>query len=111
MMSGQTEEELQWQEAFQNRLKKRNFEQFSILLFDFHDSCQEQKSLLRKILFDDHTSVKYWADYIQFACEKFDKKNHLQRLVNKALEFLDEKVLKDDASFLSIHLNSAKLKR
>jgi hypothetical protein len=110
-MSIQSEEECQWLDAFQNRLKKRNFEQFSILLFDFHESSLEQRILLHRILFDDHTSVTYWANYIEYACANFDKKNHLQRLVNKALEFLDEKNLKDDPSFLAIHLNSVKLKR
>ncbi len=104
-------EDSQWLDAFQQKIKKRNFEQFGILLFNFHDSTAEQKTLLHKILFQDHTSVQFWSDYIQYACNNFDKKNHLQRLANKALEFLDEQILRDDSLFLRIHLHSARLKR
>jgi hypothetical protein len=112
-MTFNSEEEAQWLDAFQQRLKKRTFEQFSILLLDFNECCQEQKRLLEKILFDDHNSVDHWSRYIRFVSVHFDQKNQLQlqRLINKALEFLNEKQLKDNSQFLEIHILLAKLKR
>lgn len=100
-----------WVKAFNDKLRVKPFEQFSLLLCDL-DSCESaQKDLLKKILFDDHASPVYWGEYISYAFKKFpERKLQLQRLVNKALETVDEKENKNNRHFAAIHVQSAKLK-
>lgn len=104
-------DEESWQKAFEAKIKTKSFETFSLFMFDQKTNEAQQRQLLGSILFDDHKSPKVWAAYIQYVSEKFkDKKSHLQRLINKALELLDEKALANDRDFLSIHLCSINLK-
>lgn len=101
-----------WQQAFNERLKTKTFEQFSLLLFDVDTADPKQSKLLQKILFTDHTSVVYWGDYIEYVFSIFpNRKLQLQRLLNKALEFVDEKVNRNHRHLTMLHLKSAELKR
>lgn len=105
-------EESAWIAAFDLHLRKKSFEQFKLLLCDFATSSEEQRQLLGKILFEDHNNASYWADYIHYAYQQFgDRKLHIQRLLNKALEILDEGSNKNNHAFLLIHLQSIKLKK
>jgi len=80
----------EWIVAFNNKLKVRAFEQFSLLLFDKDSNNKdnnEQRQLLRKILFENHQSVLYWYDYINHVINKYPgRKLQLQRLINKAID-------------------------
>ncbi len=107
----QEQEEI-WLQMFERKIKSKSFEQFSLLMFDFKTAKIEQKQLLHPILFSDHLSSVYWKGYIEYAFQTFkEKKLHLQRLINKALELLEEKKFLCDRSFLAIHLSSIELKR
>lgn len=106
------EHEEGWIKNFEEKIKSKSFEQFSLLMFDFKTAKYEQKELLRLILFSNHLSTVFWKDYIEYTFNAFkEKKLHLQRLINKALELLDEKQFLCDRSFLAIHLFSVELKR
>mmetsp|Transcript_31467 Transcript_31467/g.34392 ORF Transcript_31467/g.34392 Transcript_31467/m.34392 type:complete len:814 (+) Transcript_31467:71-2512(+) len=106
----QEQEEI-WLQMFERKIKSKSFEQFSLLMFDFKTAKIEQKQLLHPILFSDHLSSVYWKGYIEYAFQTFkEKKLHLQRLINKALELLEEKKFLCDRSFLAIHLSSIELK-
>lgn len=105
-------EESAWKEAFERHLRKKSFEQYKLLLFEFGTSKALQRELLGKILFIDANNANYWADYINFVWEKFhDRKLHLQRLVNKALEILDENQHKHEHAYLTIQLKFVTFKR
>ena len=98
-------------DAFNSRLKTKAFEQFSLLLCDLEKSNDQQLSLLHSLL-EDHRSLQKWAQYITYVSARHpDRKFQLQRLINKALEFLDENELNGKEEFLDIHLYSVKLKR
>ena len=74
---------------------------------------EEQIALLKPLLFEinGHTLAANWGRYIAYTARKFtDKSAHLQRLINKALEFLGESENKDDQFYLALHLRSAHLK-
>ena len=105
----------EWTIAFTEKLKTKAFESISLLMFDEHEIAQDQvkQKLLNKLLMTDHKSVSLWAEYIDisFKANYPQKKLQLQRLVNKALEVLDEKELKDNRQYVSIHLHSADLKK
>jgi hypothetical protein len=101
-----------WLQEFERKIKTKGFEQFSILLFDYKAASTEQKCLLGYILFENQLSPLFWNNYITFAFENFkERKSHLQRLINKALEILDEKSFLSNRDYLRIHLNSISLKR
>jgi hypothetical protein len=75
------------------------------------DECNKKLSLEEKKSFDE-CYCKSWAEYLEctFQLHFPDRKLQLQRLVNKSLEFLNEKNLKDNKHFLEVHLFSTKLK-
>jgi hypothetical protein len=99
-------------EIFNEKLKTKTFEQFSILMCDLDQCDPDQRCLLHSLLVDDYKSVKNWSEYISYVVSNNpERKLQLQRLINKSLEFLDESELKDDKHYLAIHLESAKLKR
>lgn len=101
-------------QAFNDQLKRKPFEQVSLLLCDFERCSDEQIKLLNNLLFSKRKECdsRAWADYIKYTCKSFpDRRLQLQRLVNKALELLDENVHKNDKNFLSIYLNSALLRK
>ena len=88
--SSTSSNDCEWIIAFNNKLKVRSFEQFSLLLFDKDSNNKDnivQRQLLRKILFENHQSVSYWYDYINHVINKYpERKLQLQRLINKALD-------------------------
>ena len=97
--------------AFNAKIKLKSFEQFSLLLCDLEKCDKTQKSLLYNILLKDHTSPTYWFDYVNFATTTFTgRKMQLQRLVNKAIECIDEEKHRMNKSNLLLHLSSASLK-
>ncbi len=99
--------------AFNNVLRTKAREEFKLMLCDL-DKCEpRQIALLRALLFDKngHTSATNWDKYIAYTSVMFlDRTAHLQRLVNKAFEFLEESDYKDDQYYLAMHLRSAALK-
>ena len=113
----------EWNAMFTKKIQKRKFENFSLLLCDVDedllDSCgvqdedsQEQRQLLHRVLFEDHLSVDYWSDYCCHTIAKFPSRRlQLQRLINKALEFIDEQTNTDGTKYLNLHMHLAKLKR
>lgn len=105
------QDEQLWLDAFDQKIKTKSFEAFSLLLCDFSRAPDKQKVLLNEILFKDHCSATYWAAYIEYACKTFPtRKLQLQRLINKGLELLDEAIYKNDKDYLIIHINLANLK-
>jgi hypothetical protein len=112
MFADYPEEETLWLNEFERKIKTKGFEQFSVLLLDLKTASTEQKCLLGNILFQNHLSPCFWNNYIINAFENFkERKSHLQRLINKALEILDEKSFLSSEDYLRIHLNSVSLKR
>ena len=102
-------------ESFDLRLKQKSFEQFSILLCD-PDSCQAQhKTLLERLLFsseESHRCPQIWLDYINYSTKVYpDRKMQLQRLVNKAIDCVDESKHRATKQLLMLYLFSASLKR
>jgi hypothetical protein len=98
--------------AFKEKIQAKPFEQISLLLFDVNNCEQVQKDLLERILFVDAADPTYWSDYVNHAITAFpEKKLQLQRLVNKAIEKIDETLHRDHEGLLSLHLASASLKR
>ena len=109
--------ECEWIQAFNNKLKVRSFEQFSLLLFDkdaVSNDNSEQRQLLRKVLFENHQSASYWYDYISHVIIKFPgRKLQLQRLINKALDCVTDGNAKENRTnrhFVSLYLLSAQYK-
>ena len=103
---------LEWIAEFNRKIRVKAFEQFSLLLCDIDTSDAEQKEKLEKILFNDHTSPVFWLSYVDYVSRIFpERKLQLQRLVNKALELIDESSNKDVESYIKLHLQSAALKR
>lgn len=105
----------EWVQAFNNKLKVRSFEQFSMLLFDIDDKDNnEQRKLLKNILFENHHSALYWYEYIKHIISKFPgRKLQLQRLINKALDCLtdnDDKEYHTNRHVVSLYLLSAQYK-
>jgi hypothetical protein len=110
-MSASSDNEDAWLEAFNEKIKTKSFEQFSLLLCDVQRAPEVQKQLLAAILFNDHRSLINWVAYLEYANHVFgSRKLQLQRLLNKALELLDENLFKNEKSYLNIHLSSAALK-
>lgn len=103
-----------WMKVFTEKLKVKAFEQFSILLCDpMNPSCDlQQKQELYNILFVNHKSPNFWESYIS-SCERLypEKKLQLQRLLNKAIETIDEKEHKDSDAYINIHIQVAAIKR
>jgi hypothetical protein len=99
-------------QAFDTKIKKKPFEQFSLLLCDL-ENCEEiQKNLLKNILFGDESSPLGWLDYINYLINQFpNRKMQLQRLVNKAIDCIDEDKHRMSKHLLSLHMISASLKR
>lgn len=99
-------------ECFNTRVKTKSFEQFHLMMVDWKSASMRQKQILYNILFLDAKSVDYWKDYVDLVVELFpDRKLQLQRLISKALEMLDEKQLKENPKYLSIHISLAQFKR
>ena len=101
-----------WVDEFTSKLQNKQYEQFSILMCDI-DSCEpQQRELLRNILFKDHTSLKYWYDYVNCVAKLFpDRKNQVQRVINKAIECIDERENKDNRQYIELHIQCAKLQQ
>jgi hypothetical protein len=105
-------DEPSWVRAFEEKIKTKSYESFSLLLFDWKLAEEHQKTLLSQLLFEDHLSPQNWSNYLSCMVERFqDKKSHIQRIINKALELLDERKFLNDRHFLQIHLFSIELKR
>ena len=105
-------EEAAWNAAFEAHLRKKQFEKFNLLMCDISTCTEAQRDLLGKILFVDHLDVNYWYDYVEYANQHFsDRKLHIQRLIHKALEILDESKLKQSHPYLMLHLQSIKFKK
>ena len=106
--------ECEWMQAFNNKLKVRSFEQFSMLLFDIDNKDNnEQRQLLKKILFENHHSALYWYEYIKHVISKFPgRKLQLQRLINKAIDCLnnDDKEYHTNRHVVNLYLLSAQYK-
>ena len=101
-----------WINGFNEKIRLKPFEQFSILLCDLDNCISEQRDLLGSILFGDHLNPQNWHAYVSFATKAFpERKLQLQRLVNKALEILDEKINGDNFYYAALHVMSARLKR
>jgi len=99
--------------AFASRIKTKQFETFnSIFIVDFASCDAEQTQLLVGLLLADNgdeKSTEKWHNYVSYAMNKYSsKKSQLQRLVNKALEMVNE--LADCPFFVGLHLFSAQLK-
>ena len=114
-----------WTNQFEKYFKTKTFEQISLLLFDFsisyptdeQDVHVRQKKLLYNIMFlrdsqSQEDACVAWSEYIKltFQLNFPNRKLQLQRLVNKALEFLSEQTLKTFKPFVDIHLMAASLK-
>jgi hypothetical protein len=100
----------EWINSFNQKLKLKAFEQFSLLLCD-HNSDEQQKRLLQAILFEDHRSPNAWNSYILHCIHLYPDKNlQLQRLVNKAIEMIDESLNQDNEDYFNILIESALLK-
>ena len=116
--SSTSSNDCEWIIAFNNKLKVRAFEQFSLLLFDKDTNSKdnnEQRQLLRKILFENHQSVSYWYDYINHVIIKYPgRKLQLQRLINKALDCVtvDSNAIDNRTNkyFVNLYLLSAQYK-
>lgn len=101
----------QWVNAFNQHLKLKSFEQFSLLLCEIGKCDDTQKTLLYNILFDDHKNPKYWNDYVNYVVHLFpERKQQLQRLASKAIETIDEKVYRDDESYIQLNILYAMMK-
>ena len=99
--------------AFNNILRTKEREEFKLLLCDVETCDEKQKDLLKPLLFekDGHQVAENWGNYLAYTITSFPDRNvHLQRLVNKALEFLDETQNRDNKFYLGVHLRSAQLK-
>ena len=109
----------EWNAMFTKKIQKRKFENFSLLLcevdedlIDGDDDSQEHRRLLHRVLFEDHMSVEYWSDYCCHTIAKFPSRRlQLQRLINKALEFIDEEKNAACAKYLNLHVQLVILKR
>ncbi len=103
----------QYYTAFNSVLKTTEREDFNLLLCDL-DTCKEQqKALLKPLLLEEngHQVAEYWGKYIAYVIKSLSERNvHLQRLVNKALDFLPAAENRDNKFYLGIHLQSAGLK-
>jgi hypothetical protein len=110
-----------WINAFNEKLKMRSFEQFSLLLCDLSNCEIEQKNILYKILFEeinenDNQSAENWCNYVSYVMKKFpNSRLQLQRLVVKSLEALTKVVasnliIRQSRSYLTLHLCFAQLK-
>lgn len=110
-----------WINAFNEKLKLRSFEQFSLLLCDLSNCEIEQKNILYKILFEeidenDNQSAENWCEYVSYVMKRFpNSRLQLQRLVVKALEALTKIVasnllIRQSRSYLTLHLYFAQLK-
>ena len=78
-----------WINKFNNNLKTKTYENFSILLFDIVKYDNKQKELLYKILFINYQSIEYWSNYIDYIISIFpDRKLQIQRLINKSMEII-----------------------
>ena len=89
-----------WINKFNNNLKTKTYENFSILLFDIVKYDNKQKELLYKILFINYQSIEYWSNYIDYIISIFpDRKLQIQRLINKSMEIIQ-------LSSTSSHINN-----
>ena len=78
-----------------------------MLMFDFTTSNQTQRSLLYKIVFEDHNSIRYWMDYIQFIATNENNFNSICRLLNFAFTFIDKPENYNDETFIQLCLFKA----
>jgi hypothetical protein len=111
-MTSYSENEKDWLTAFDQKIKKKSYDQFSIFILEWKTASTEQKEALGKILFVDHTSLKYWDEYISLCFNLFaeTKKVQVQRLINKAIESFDEGQYNQDELFLDLYLRAMQLK-
>ena len=101
----------QWLEQFNRTIKQNPHDQFSALICDLESCESRQRELLHNLLFRNHNSARFWFEYCKFIVESFpQRKLQLQRLVNKAFNFINEVENRDDKHFVQLHLLSAKLK-
>lgn len=101
----------EWTLKFTEKIKQTKYESFSVLLCDLERADTTQKEFLRKLLFDDHLSAKYWCDYCEYAFERFpERQAQLQRLVNKAISLPVEATNRENKHYTQLHLLSARLK-
>jgi hypothetical protein len=99
-------------EAFNQKLKTKPFEHFSLMLFDLNELDPTKTILIEKILFLDHKSPHYWLDYVNHLKGKLPgKRMQLQRLINKAIESIDEEKYRMDRHLLQLFIVSARNQR
>jgi hypothetical protein len=106
----------QWDELFKLKIQTNLKESFSILM---HCECNlEQEKLLRNLLFEDHKSLKYWIEYIDYCCKQYlDRKDELHKLVEKAIEIINgtngTEIIKlsTNQKYVALHLKLVKLKK
>lgn len=81
-----------------------------MLLCNPSRSPEQQKQLLRNVLFVDHTNPRYWNQYLTYLIEKYpQKRDSLITLVFKALSVIPEAPNKDQPDFIRLHLRLAAL--
>ena len=99
-------------EGFSSRIKTKVREDFKMLLCDPSACSSEHLNLLHKLLLDDRGQLNAatWKDYLHTIMERgTDSTPQILRLVNKALELLDEDEHRNNPDFVSIHLYSIQL--
>lgn len=111
----------QWTNQFNLKIKTRQLEQFGLLLCDLESCNNDQKQMLKKILFgssSSHQCASTWCDYITLVIELFPtRKLQLQRLINKALELVVDSSSESNSSdvkssrhYMQLHLIYSQLK-
>lgn len=102
----------QYIQAFNSKVRRKQFEQFSVLLCDLHTSNSQQKKLLQTVLFAEEHSPVNWLDYINYVNVLFPtRKLQLFRLVNKAIECIDEDKYRNNKQYLLLHLAVIRFKQ
>ena len=104
---------MEFTNKFNELLKKRASEGFTMLMCDLDECEPKQKELLKIVLFQDHKSPLNWWNYINFIKNNklySTKILQLQRLTNKAISCIDEAKNKDNRYYVGLHLLSVELK-
>ena len=89
---------------FKDNVKKKEDDNFEVFLYDFETRDSIQNKLIKK-LFDCPCSAKYWLDYVNHAVSALSPSAlEKTRLLNKALEMVDEEENKDNKNFVEMQL-------
>lgn len=107
-----------WDAKFNAEMRQRPDQKFAqLMLCDVKKVSSNHLDHVSKIVFSNPLSAKHWHDYIMYMMarmqiEKFPKrKEQIARLLQFALDFLGDRVEKEESYAVRLHLLKASLAR